>query len=198
MSVLPGEGSNVILYGSTTYSVGTRTHGGYLARPDVAGSYPVAMLLGGITSGIKELSRQLARRGLAVVATDWQQPGEARDLKRWISAPGTPWADPARVGVVVTEEAAASVPGAAAYVLLDAVAETPTGRPVLGLFGGEGAPAAAARAADKAAGSRWVFYTGAGEGFWDLTAVGYDQTAAADAVDRIVSFFGDTLVVLAA
>jgi dienelactone hydrolase len=186
------------LYGSTTYAAGTRTHRGYLARPDVAGSFAVAVLLGRITSGSKELCRQLARRGVVAVAMDWQQPGAARDLMRWISAPGTPWADPARVGIVVTEQAAASVPGAAAYVLLDAAADTPAGRPVLGLFGGDGQPAAAARAADKAAGSRWVFYTGAGEGFWDLTAVGHDPAAAADAVDRIVAFFGDTLVARAA
>jgi dienelactone hydrolase len=198
MSVLPGEGSYVILYGSTAFSAGTRTHNGYVARPDVAGSFPVAMLLGAVTSGTKELCRQLARRGFAAVAMHWRQPGEARDLMRWISAPGTPWADPERVGVIVTEEAAGSTPPAAAYVLLDATIETPVGRPVLGLFGGDGPAAAAARAADKAAGSRWVFYTGAGEGFWDPTAAAYDRSAAADAVDRIVAFLGDALVARAA
>lgn len=198
MSVLPGEGSYVILYGSTTLGVGTRSHRGYLARPDLAGSYPVAVLLGGITAGTKELSRQLARRGLVAVAVDWQQPGAARDVMRWISAPGTPWADRARVGVVVTEEAAADPPAAAAYVLLDVALDTPADRPVLGLFGADGPAAATARAADKSTGSRLVFYAGHGDGFWDLSAAGYDRAAATDAVDRIVAFFGEALVVQAA
>lgn len=199
MTVLPGEGSYVILYGSTTFAVRTRSHRGYLARPDLAGEYPVAVVLGSVTSGAKELCRQLARRGFASVAlSGGETTGDVSDLMRWIEAPGSPWADASRVGAIVTASAsvdARSLAGARSIVLLDSSPMLGArGRPTLGLYGADGADAAEARRlAGDLPGSEWVFYADAGAGFWDPSAAGYREDAASDAVDRIIGFFSATL-----
>ena len=73
MSVLKGEGKVPILFGSTSISAGSVIHGGYLARPDVAGSSPTIIVLSaawGVTSSTKDICRRLARQGFAVIAPD--------------------------------------------------------------------------------------------------------------------------------
>jgi carboxymethylenebutenolidase len=53
--------------------VGTRTHHGYLARPDLTGEWPTVIVVGsewGVTSAVKDLCRRLARHGFATVAPD--------------------------------------------------------------------------------------------------------------------------------
>ena len=73
MSVLKGEGTHPILFGSTSIVAGPATHRGYLARPDVTGEWPTVILVPsewGITSSSKDICRRLARLGLAVVAVD--------------------------------------------------------------------------------------------------------------------------------
>ncbi len=73
MSVLKGEGKVPILFGTTTIVVGSRTHRGYLARPDLAGEWPtivVAVSAWGITGNVKDVARRIARQGLAVVVPD--------------------------------------------------------------------------------------------------------------------------------
>lgn len=127
MSVLPGEGTHPILYGSTTLSARTQIHFGYLARPDLAGAYPTSVVVptaAGITSGIKALCRRMARQGMAAVAYDiYRGEGPRRgataediaaayaalsdarvladldDVYRFLRGPGTEWADPHRLGV---------------------------------------------------------------------------------------------------
>lgn len=73
MSVLKGEGKVPILFGSASIAVATRTHRGYLARPDLAGEWPTIVVLPssyGVTSNVKDVCRRLAREGFAVVAPD--------------------------------------------------------------------------------------------------------------------------------
>jgi carboxymethylenebutenolidase len=73
VSVLKGEGKVPILFGSASLSVGTLTHSGYLARPDLAGEWPTVILVSpawGVTSVVKDWCRKLARRGFAAVAPD--------------------------------------------------------------------------------------------------------------------------------
>jgi carboxymethylenebutenolidase len=70
---LRGEGRVPILYGSSTISVGTLTHHGYLARPDLAGEWPTVIVVAsewGVTSSMKDLCRRLARHGFAAIAPD--------------------------------------------------------------------------------------------------------------------------------
>ena len=73
MSVLKGEGKVEILFGSTSIAVGSRVHGGYLARPDLTGEWPTIVLVSpvwGVTSSVKDVCRRIARQGFAVVAPD--------------------------------------------------------------------------------------------------------------------------------
>lgn len=81
MSVLPGEGDTVILYGSTDIPIGARVLGGYLARPDLEGEWPTVVVLPsawGITSSVKDWCRRLARHGIAAIVPDLYR-GEAPD-----------------------------------------------------------------------------------------------------------------------
>lgn len=127
MSVLPGEGTHVILYGSTRIAARTQIHNGYLARPDLVGAYPTIVVVpdaAGVTSGVKDLARRLARHGLAVLALDlYRGDGPARgdaaaamaaydslpdgraisdlgDIYRNLAAPGTEWADASALGLL--------------------------------------------------------------------------------------------------
>lgn len=73
MSVLKGEGKVPILFGSMSIAVGTTTLNGYLARPDLRGAWPTVIVVPsvwGVTSNVKDLTRRLARMGLAAVAAD--------------------------------------------------------------------------------------------------------------------------------
>lgn len=78
MTVLKGEGRVPILFGSASIAVGSKTHRGYLARPDLAGEWPTVVVVPsvwGVTSSAKDLCRRLARRGLAAVAPDVHRGG---------------------------------------------------------------------------------------------------------------------------
>jgi carboxymethylenebutenolidase len=73
MTVLKGEGKVPILFGSTSISVASRTHIGYLSRPDLTGEWPTVIVVpdaAGVTPATKDLCRKLARRELAAVAVD--------------------------------------------------------------------------------------------------------------------------------
>ncbi|MDP8959469.1 MAG: dienelactone hydrolase family protein [Actinomycetota bacterium] len=73
MSILPGEGKHLIVYGSLRLPSGTQMHEGYLARPDVVGSFPTVLVahdIFGLTSHERQVCRQLARHGLVAVAID--------------------------------------------------------------------------------------------------------------------------------
>ncbi len=128
MSVLPGEGTHVILYGSTSFPTRSAQLPAYLARPDLAGAYPAIVTVpgaDGVTSGIKAVARRLARHGLAVLVLDPYR-GEGPDRRAtaeeraaafgklddrrvladvdtglaYLRRPGTEWADPARLGLL--------------------------------------------------------------------------------------------------
>lgn len=73
MSVLKGEGKVPILFGSTSISVGSLTHGAYLARPDLEGEWPTIVVVPsawGVTGAMKYLTRRLARQGFAAICPD--------------------------------------------------------------------------------------------------------------------------------
>lgn len=73
MSVLKGEGTVEILFGSTNVPSGSRSLDVYLSRPDRQGEWPTVVLLPGawgITSSSRDICRRLSRHGLAVIAPD--------------------------------------------------------------------------------------------------------------------------------
>ena len=191
MSVLPGEGSHVILYGTTTFAVGTRTYSGYLARPDVGGVFPTALVVGSTASGAKDVCRRIARSGMVAIAFDPQHPSDTAALRRWVSAPGAEWADASRLALIVVGDApvdAGSVEAASALVLIDGVATDTSGKPVLGLLAGD-----AAEPAGSVPNARMAIYGEAAAGFWDLGAEAYDEAAAEDALERLKSFLSEAL-----
>lgn len=73
MPVLPGEGKYLILYGSFNLPAGTQMRRGYLARPDLVGSFPTILVVHdvfGLTSHEGDVCRRLARHGFTAVAID--------------------------------------------------------------------------------------------------------------------------------
>ena len=73
MAPLPHEGKYPILYGSVAVPVGGDYRPGYLARPDVAGQFPVVIVIPG-SDGLdgfqKHLARRFARWGLVGLVVD--------------------------------------------------------------------------------------------------------------------------------
>jgi carboxymethylenebutenolidase len=68
--------------------------------------------------------------------------------------------------------------------------------PVLGLFGSADDlidPASVDEAQDRNQHGQWLLYDGAGHGFLDPEAAGFDEAAADDAIARLIAFFGATL-----
>lgn len=73
MATLPHEGTYSVMYGDLTVSVGSGYRGGYLARPDQAGHWPVIVIahdLDGLGAHEKYVARRLARKGLAIVCVE--------------------------------------------------------------------------------------------------------------------------------
>ncbi len=73
MSVLKGEGKVPILFGTSSIAAGSRTHEGYLARPDLAGEWPTVLVVPdvfGVSSSVKDLCRRIARQGFAAIGVD--------------------------------------------------------------------------------------------------------------------------------
>lgn len=73
MSVLEGEGTTLILYGTIDIPLGARSWSGYLARPDGVGEWPTVVVVPGawgLSGSVKDLCRRLARHGIAAIAAD--------------------------------------------------------------------------------------------------------------------------------
>lgn len=87
MSVLKGEGTVEILFGSTNVPSGSRSVNAYLSRPDRQGEWPTVVLLPGawgVTSSSRDICRRLSRHGLAVIAPDLYR-GDQPDRKTSIA-----------------------------------------------------------------------------------------------------------------
>ncbi len=182
---------------------------GYLARPDQAGRFPTVLVLpdSGLTSHHKDLSRRLARHGLATLVIELPGP---MDAAVWAVAEAcefamvNEWAIGQDLGVLgIGSGGRPGVVFAADQPAVRAVAlvSTPLGDdgplasslsrltvPVLGLFG-----------ADEMIGSgidherildgQFVAYANVGAGFMDDGAARYDVAAATDAYRRLIDFF---------
>jgi carboxymethylenebutenolidase len=127
MTVLKGEGTHSILYGSTRLPLG-RNLDAYISRPDAAGSHPTLILAhgaAGITSHLKGVCRRFSRHGFAVICPDLyrgdlpvREPGELAafpdrrlrvdldDAFETVAAEGTEWADHRRLVVIGCGEGA--------------------------------------------------------------------------------------------
>jgi len=83
MAVLAHEGTHPIMYGACPIPMGTGHRTGYMARPDTAGRFPVALVLPsleGLSSFEKDLCRRLARNGILAISVDfYRQTGDPLD-----------------------------------------------------------------------------------------------------------------------
>lgn len=207
MSVLKGEGSTVMLYGSTNVSTGGHSYDGYLARPDLMGEWPTVVVVSppfGGASSVNSICRVLARHALAAVAP---AAGGLDAYIGFITNPAGHWSN-AEYGFGVlglgdgSERAVLEAAGSelvVALALVDPVLDDGAVSrlagidiPMLGLSGREAAEGVdAARSAAPHA--EWVIYDGAGTGYWNIDGDEYLAAPAADTGDRVVEFFSKTL-----
>ena len=213
MSILKGEGTHTILYGSADIHNGLRSNRGYITRPDHSGSYPTLLISHdwtGLTSSLKALARRLARHGYAVVAPDfyrehgssapWPADRLASDLEgahRFLSSSDTPW-----VGAVAVLGFGSSAPAAVefvlghpevrALVLVSPLATYGLGEivvPTLAIYGKDDELAENwVQAQDQAPQVEWVLYGNVGHDLLDESSDSFDAAVAEDAVDRILVF----------
>jgi dienelactone hydrolase len=218
MSVLKGEGRNVILYGSTAVPT-VRPLPVYLARPDVGGRHRVVVVAhDAITPSIKAMCRRLARHGLGVVCPDLFRsrgpdgPEPARvasDLDEAFGfAVGSGWGAPAGAAVLgIGSAGALALRGVPSFATRVVVMGAPVGsaedpeaparsliglaRPLLGLYGAEDDQASVdeVRALGSETGE-WIIYPGAGRGFFDEGSDSYLPEVAEDAFARVLRFLG--------
>ncbi|GMQ97824.1 MAG: hypothetical protein BMS9Abin17_0327 [Acidimicrobiia bacterium] len=219
MAVQAGEGTVDIIYGSTSIPAGAITHGGYLARPDGEGEWPTVLIYGPApqpTSSVKNICRVFARHGIAALAPDVTTDHDlnrriAMRIAAFISDPGGTWSN-AQFGYGVlgfgpgAHDASANAADdgrvdAIAFVAgqVDAlvandlsVAEIPS------LFVGSRADEAtnlddSLDRRDTLPQMKFVIYSDAPEGWWNDDADGFDDEAAVDTMDRVISFFGEQL-----
>lgn len=213
MSILKGEGTHTILYGTADIHNGLRSNRGYLARPDHAGAYSTLLIShdwAGITSSLKALARTLARNGFAVLIPDFyrgQGSGAAwpadrlvadlEDARRFVSSSDTPWA-----GEVVVLGIGSGAPAAIEFVrdhqetrALILVSPLTTfgledvNVPTLGMYGKADELAEDWDDAQRRAPLvEWILYGAAGHDFLDESSENFDAAVAEDAIDRILGF----------
>ena len=209
MSVLAHEGTYPILYGTYAVPVGSGHRNGYLARPDRAGRFPTILLLpeSGLTSHHKDLSRRLARQGLATVAIDL--PGDLDEATRTVDETyefvlAGEWALEDHLGILGLGTGgwpgmafAAEQPAVQAVVLVSTpieetgplAAALPRVRvPLLGLYGAD-EPSGSSIAADLIQNATFVMFRGVASGFMDDGSGGFDAAASLEAQRRLVEFY---------
>jgi len=80
MAVLAHEGTHPIMYGGWPLPIGSSLRTQYLARPDVAGRFPVVLVLptiDGLSGLEKDLCRTFARWGMVAIGLDfYRQKGD--------------------------------------------------------------------------------------------------------------------------
>ena len=207
MSVLKGEGTTIILYGSTSVSTGARSHPGYLARPDLIGEWPTVVLVSPsyeAASSVNAICRDIARHGMAAVAP---HAGGLAAFTNFITNPAGTWSN-AQLGYAVLAfgdgsltaiEESASSPLVTSLVLVDPVIEdravallSGVGVPILGCSGREAFDGVDA-ARDAAPQAEWVVYEGVGSQYWNINADEYVAVAAEDTADRVLEFLPRSL-----
>lgn len=219
MTVLLGEGTIEIIYGSISIPAGPQTLSGYLARPDGEGDWPTVLLFGPDPkplSSIKNICRVFARHGIAALAPDMTESHEANALiasrvASFISTASGDWSNAlGGYGVLAygfgIYDASGLVAGdgrvvamaSVAATLDDNVADDLMASQIPGLWIGSRSDdstdvdVSIARN-ESLPQTMFVIYPEAIDGFWNDDADGFDETTASDTVDRLIGFFGKEL-----
>ncbi len=208
-----------IIYGSTSIPAGPDVFGGYLARPDAIGQWPTVIVFGPDsvpTSAVKNICRVFARHSIAALAPDLTADHEvnqaiAMKLVGFISDPTGRWSN-AQLGYgtlafgrgiydaaahAATGGGVAAVAGVATTfdeIVTEDLRSANVATLYIGSRGDEesDADATLTRRTDLPL-TTFVVYPDAPAGWWDDDADGYDDTYAADTLDRVLSFFGEHL-----
>lgn len=89
MAVLAHEGTHPIMYGGWPLPIGSSLRTQYLARPDVAGKFPVVLVLptlDGLSGVEKSMCRMFARWGVAAIGVDsYRLKGDPREAYQALS-----------------------------------------------------------------------------------------------------------------
>ena len=221
MTVLRGEGTTEIIYGSASIPAGPETLGGYIARPDREGDWPTVLVFGPEptpTSAVKSLCWRMARHGIAAVAPDMTpEHGANRQIAlqvaAFVSSENSGWSN-ARLGYGVIalgpgiyDAAGLAADDARAVALatvganLDALVTddlATAGVPVL-YVGSRSDDTVdidmSVDARDEIPRTGYAIYADMKTRWWDIEADNYEEDMAMDTFDRFVGFFGEQLPV---
>ena len=219
MTVLVGEGTIEIIYGSISIPAGAQTLGGYLARPDGEGDWPTVLVFGpepSPPSSVKNMCRVFARHGIAMLAPDLTRDYEvngviASQVGRFVAAAKDDWSN-AHLGYGVlgfghgiydtarlaARDESVAAEASVAATLDETVAADLSRAEVPGLWIGSRLDPSvdvdlSVDRSDTLSRTMFVVYPDAAEGFWNDDADGFDTKAATDTVDRLIAFFGREL-----
>lgn len=222
MAVQAGEGTEDIIYGSTSVPAGPRTFGGYLARPDGQYEWPTVLVYGPEStpsSTIKNICRVFARHGIAALAPDLTGDQEVdrrigRAIAAFVAAPNGDWSNAEHgFGIVAFEAGIAAAARLAATeglvvafasigsdLVADEVVDDLAEADVPGLFVGSRGDEAAdidgsLAARDRLTRMAFAVYPDGRHGFWNDAADGFDTDRFDDAMDRTIAFMARELPV---
>ena len=219
MAVQTGEGTENIIYGTTSVPAGPRTLGGYLARPDGQFEWPTVLVFGPRsvpTGSIKNICRVFARHGIAALAPDLTGEPErdakiAASMAQFITNPAGDWSNAEYgYGVVGFENGlgdAAALAAVDGRVLAVAAVGADVTTEMIDRF--EGVDVAGMYIAgrrdetvdvdevldqrDRLSQTTFVLYSDGDTGFWNDDADGFDEKLFDDALDRMIAFMGRQL-----
>jgi dienelactone hydrolase len=221
VAVQAGEGTEDIIYGSTSVPAGPRVFGGYLARPDGEFEWPTVLVYGpspSPTSSIKNVCRVLARHGIAALSPDLTGEPEpdrriGRAIANFIGAPNGDWSN-AEYGFGVVAfgsgtSAAARLAATDGRVVAIAIVGSSldddvvddlaaAGIPVLyiGSRGDEDVDIEGSVAQrERIPLTTFVVYADGEHGFWNDDAPGFRPDRFDDVVSRLVAFLESELPV---
>jgi len=219
VTVLRGEGTIEIIYGSVSIPAGPETLGGYIARPDREGDWPTVLVFGPDpkpTSAVKDMCWRMARHGIAAVAPDMSPDHGANrrialQVAAFVTSEHSSWSN-ARLGYGAIAlgpgiyDAAALVADDGRAVALAIVGSTlddlvtddlaTAGVPVL-YVGSRGDDTVdidmSVQARDEIPRTGYAIYSDMKSHWWDIAADNYEEDMALDTFDRFVDFFGEQL-----
>ena len=221
MAVQAGEGTEDIIYGSTSIPAGPRTFGGYLARPDGQYEWPTVLVFGpepGPTSTIKNICRMFARHGIAALSPDLTGDADrdrriSRAISAFMAAPNGDWSNAEYGFGVVAFEAgvgqAAALAATERLVVAIATVAAPLTEAVVDDLADADVPTlyvasrtddgtdvdSALALRDRLPQTTYAVYADGDAGFWNDDADGFRTDRFEDTMDRAIAFMGERLPV---
>lgn len=221
MAVQAGEGTEDIIYGSTSIPAGPAAFGGYLARPDGQFEWPTVLVYGPEltpTSPIKNICRIFARHGIAALSPDLTGEPErdrriGKAIAAFIAAPNGDWSNAEygfgviafgsgidRAGALAATEGLVVVGVAIAAPFSDTVVDDLAEADIPILYvASRGDDTTDVDAVidrrDRLPRATFAVYADGDDGFWNDDAAGFRDDRFDDAMERAIGFASDRLPV---